>query len=123
MAVAAGSVWVGEFSAPATGGFQPCSVSRLDAATLAVQATIPTACHRVWGRTVLAAVGADVWFVDPTAADAAGAGASLRRIDTTTNAVAGPAIPLPFADGTLRASATALFYGDAIERPVPASPR
>ena len=90
VAVSAGSVWVGEFSAPATGGFQPCSVSRLDPATLAVQATIPTACHRVWSRTDLAAVGDDVWFVDPTAADATGAGASLRRIDTATNAVAGP---------------------------------
>ena len=113
VAFSAGSVWVGEFSAPATGGFQPCSVSRLDAATLAVQATIPTACHRVWGRTDLAAVGDDVWFVDPTAADATGAGASLRRIDTTTNAVAGASVPLPFPDGTLRASATALFYGEA----------
>ena len=92
---------------------QPCSVSRLDAATLAVQATIPTACHRVWSRTDFAAVGDDVWFVDPSTADATGAGASLRRIDPTTNAVAGPAVPLPFADGTLRASATALFYGEA----------
>ena len=113
VAVAAGSVWVGEFSAPATGGFQPCSVSRLDPATLAVQGTIPTACHRVWGRTDLAAIGADVWFVDPTAADAAGAGARCdgstpRRMPWRT-----PAVPLPFADGTLRASATALFYGDA----------
>jgi hypothetical protein len=113
VAIAAGSVWVGEFSAPATGGFQPCSVARLDPATFTVQATIPTACHRVWSRTNLAAVGEDVWFVDPTAADASGAGASLRRIDATTNAVAGPAVPLPFADGTLRASATALFYGEA----------
>jgi hypothetical protein len=111
VAFAAGSVWVGEFSAPATGGFQPCSVTRLDPATLAVQATIPTACHRVWSRTNLAAVGEDVWFVDATAADASGAGASLRRIDAKTNAVASPAVPLPFADGTLRASATALFYG------------
>jgi hypothetical protein len=84
----------------------------LDAANLTVQATIPTACHRIWGRTNLAAVGDDVWFVDPTAADGAGAGASLRRIDAATNAVAGPAVPLPFADGTLRASASALFFGD-----------
>ena len=111
VAVAAGSVWVGEFSAPATGGFQPCSVSRLDPSTLVVQATIPTACHRVWSRTNLAAVGDDVWFVDPTATDASGAGASLRRIGAATNAVTGPAVPLPFADGTLRASASALFYG------------
>jgi hypothetical protein len=113
VAVAAGSVWVGEFSAPATGGFQPCSVTRLDPATLAVQATIPTACHRVWGRTNLAAIGEDVWFVDPTATDTSGAGASLRRINAATNAVAGAAVPLPFADGTLRASASALFYGGA----------
>jgi hypothetical protein len=111
VAVAAGSVWVGEFSAPATGGFQPCSVTRLDPATLTVEATIPTACHRVWSRTNLAAVGDTVWYVDPTAADASGAGSSLRQIDARTNAVTGPAVPLPFADGTLRASASALFYG------------
>jgi hypothetical protein len=84
----------------------------LDAATLTVQATIPTACHRIWGRTNLAAVGDDVWYVDPTTADGAGAGASLRRIDAATNMVTGSAVPLPFADGTLRASASALFFGD-----------
>jgi hypothetical protein len=84
----------------------------LDPATLTVQATIPTACHRVWSRTNLVAVGDDVWFVDPTATTASGSGASLRRIDAATDAVAG-SVPLPFADGTLRASATALFYGDA----------
>ena len=111
VAVAAGAVWVGEFSAPATGGFQPCSVTRLDPATLTVQATVASACHPVWGRTNLAAVGNDVWYVDATAADATGAGAVLRRIDAATNAVASTAVPLPFADGTLRASTTALFFG------------
>jgi hypothetical protein len=111
--VAAGSVWVGEFTAPTTGGFQPCSVTRLDPETLTVQATIPTACHRVWLGTDMAAVGDDVWYVDATGADGAGAGGSLRRIDTTTNAVADPAVPAPFADGILRASATALFYGES----------
>jgi len=114
---AAGSVWVGEFSAPATGGFQPCSVSRLDPATLAVQATIPTACHRVWSRTNLAAIGDALWYVDPTAANASGPGASMRQIDATTNAVAAAAVPLPFADGTLRASATALFYSGPTNGP------
>ena len=37
----------------------------------------------------------------------------MRRIDGATNAVAGAAVPLPFADGLVRASATALFYGEA----------
>jgi hypothetical protein len=109
---AAGSVWVGEFTGTTTGA-PPCSVSRLDPATLAVQATIPTACHRIWLRTDLAAVSDDVWYVDPTAADASGAGGSLRRIDSATNAVATSVVPLPFADGVLRASATALFYGES----------
>ena len=113
VAVAAGSVWVGEFTAPATGGFQPCSVTRLDPATLAVQATIPTACHRIWLRTNLAAMGDDVWYVDPTEAGASRAGGSLRRIDGATNSVGGSVVPLPFADGLVRASATALFYGEA----------
>lgn len=112
VAVAAGSVWVGEFTAPATGGFQPCSVSRLDPSTLAVQATIPTVCDRVWLGTDLAAVGDDVWFEDSTIVNASGTGASLRRIDSATNSVAAIGVPVPFPDGELRASATALFYGD-----------
>lgn len=112
VAVAGGSVWVAEFTAPATGGFQPCSVTRLDSATLAVQATVPTVCDRTRGVTDLAAVGNDLWFEDSTSADAGGSGAALRRIDLTTNAVSSIAVPLPFADGDLRSSATALFYGD-----------
>ena len=112
VAVAAGSVWVAEFSAPATGGFQPCSVSRLEPATLVVEATIPTVCDRVWLGTDLAPLGDDIWFEDPTGADASGKGASLRRIDSAINAVAGLGVAVPFADGELRASATALFYGD-----------
>jgi hypothetical protein len=113
VAVSAGSVWVGEFSAAATGGFQPCSISRLDRDTLIARATIPTACHRVWSRTNLAAVGDEVWYVDPTAADASGGSGSVRRIDAATNDVTGHGIPLPFADGTLWATSSALFYGDA----------
>jgi hypothetical protein len=108
VAVAAGSVWVGELTGSGTGVSQPCSVTRLDPATLAVQGTVPTACHRIWLRTNLAAIGADLWYVDPS-----GASGSLRRIDGATNAVAGSPVPLPFAGGLVRASATALFYGDA----------
>jgi hypothetical protein len=111
VAVAAGSVWVGEFTG--TAGTAPCSVSRLDLATLAVQATIPTACHRVWLRTNFAAVGKDLWFVDPSGADASGTGGSLRRIDSATNTVSESAALLPFSDGIVRASATALFYGES----------
>ncbi len=112
VAVAARAVWVGEFTAPATGPFQPCSVSRLDPATLAIQATISTACDRTRGVTDLAALGDDVWFEDSTSVDAAGKGAVLRRIDGATNVISSSAIAVPFADGDLRASATALFYGD-----------
>ncbi|MBA2718286.1 MAG: hypothetical protein H0U52_03435 [Chloroflexi bacterium] len=108
--VAAGSVWVAELDAPATGG-PSCSVARLDPSTLAVQATIPTACQGLGLGTDLAAVGGDVWFVDPSGADAAGAGGVLRRIDPATNRVAAT-VPIPFVGGTLRASAAALFYGD-----------
>ena len=113
VAIAAGSVWVGEFTAPSTSGFEPCSVSRLDPATLEALATIPTACHRVWLGTDLAAMGDDIWFVDPTSADVASDGGSLRRIDSAVDAVAATAVPLPFADGILRASSSALFYGEA----------
>jgi hypothetical protein len=112
VAFAAGSVWVGEFTAATTGGFQPCSVTRLDPQTLAVEATIPTACHRVWSRTSMAAIGDELWYVDPTAVDATGAGGLLRRIDVVTNTVSKSAVPVPFADGVLRSSTTAIFYGD-----------
>lgn len=110
VAVAAGSVWVAELGAPSTGG-PTCSVTRLAPATLGVQATIPTACQGVGLGTDLAAVGDDVWFVDPSGADATGAGGSMRRIDAATNRVGG-SVPIPFVGGMLRASATALFYGD-----------
>jgi hypothetical protein len=110
VAVAAGSVWVAELGAPSTGG-PVCSVARLDPATLAVQATIPTVCQGVGLGTDLAAAGDDVWFVDPSGADAAGAGGALRRIDAGTNRVA-DSVPIPFVGGILRASATAVFYGD-----------
>jgi hypothetical protein len=110
VAVAAGSVWVGELTALTFGG-PACSVTRLDASTLAVQATIPTACQGLGLGTDLASVGDDVWYVDPTGADASGAGGALRRIDAATNRVAG-SVPIAFVGGVLRASATALFYGD-----------
>ena len=54
VAVAAGSVWVGEFTAPTTGGVPDLLGHPVGPATLTVQATIPTACHRVWLRTNLA---------------------------------------------------------------------
>ena len=111
VAVAAGSVWVAEFER-ADGGAGPCSVTRLDPNTLAVQATVATACQGIGLGTDLAAVADDIWFVDPVGADASGVGGNLRRIDPTTNAVAPPAVPIPFVGGVLRASATALFYGD-----------
>lgn len=81
LAWAAGSVWAGEFNRRDP---NDCEVSRLDPATLAVQAKVPTICS---GNTAFAAVGDAIWFADTTGADGSGAGGHLRRIDPATNTV------------------------------------
>jgi hypothetical protein len=83
LAWADGSLWVGEFSRTEVG---KCEITRLDPATLAVQATVDTTCGEQI-LTVFASIGDAIWFVDPTGAAADGTGAHLRRIDPTTNAV------------------------------------
>jgi hypothetical protein len=105
LAWAAGSIWVGEFGRSAIG---ECEISRLDAASLAVQTSI----------------GDDVWFADSTGAAADGTGAHLRRIDPLTNAVdpaPGSNLELPFlpqfvliqASGTVWSSTSAgLIFGN-----------
>ncbi len=45
-------------------------------------------------------------------ADTTGKGAVLRLIDTATNTVAASTVAVPFPDGELRATTTAVFYGD-----------
>jgi hypothetical protein len=120
LAWAAGSIWVGEFGRSAIG---VCEISRLDAASLAVQATIPTVCGDQL-LTVLTSIGDDVWFADSTGAAADGTGAHLRRIDPLTNAVdpaPGSNLELPFlpqfvliqASGTVWSSTSAgLIFGN-----------
>jgi hypothetical protein len=105
VAYAAGSVWVNEFTD--TSG--PCSVTRLDPVSLTPQATVPTGCSSL--GTAMAATRDAVWVNDPTGLDLDGKGAHLRRIDPNTNALT-TEVPLPFASGTLAASASHVFYGD-----------
>ncbi len=107
LAWADGSLWAGEFNQGDSG----CEVSRLDPVTLAVQATVTTVCSA--GSTDFAAVGAAIWFVDPTGADAAGNGGHFKRVDPATNKVdTSPAgtIDLPFVSPVLHvAGAGAIF--------------
>ena len=100
--VAAGSVWVGEFAAS-----PDCSITRLDAGTLAVQATIPTPCD-ITGTNFIGFDDA-IWFLDRTPADTGAAGL-VRRLDPTTNQP-DAGIALPFLNGFLGASSSAIFYG------------
>ncbi len=102
VAVAAGSVWVGEF----TGGTD-CSTTRLDPVTLAVQATIPTPCD--FFGTTLASTGDAAWFIDRTLESYTKDG--LRRIDPASNTPGDPVI-LPFFNGFLQGTATGMIYGD-----------
>ncbi len=108
VAVTAGSVWVGEF----TGG-SACSVTRLDAATLEVQATIATSC--TWYYTELAATANALWYQDTPGFRAGDPGAKLSWIDPATNQVAG-FVELPYTLGLeratdLRATDGSVFFG------------
>ncbi len=101
LAWAAGSIWAGEFKRGDSG----CQVSRLDPATLAVQANVPTICGGQ-GLTALAAAGDAIWFVDRTGADTSGHGAHLRRIDPARNIIdtsADGSVELPFVTDVLGA--------------------
>ena len=107
VAFASGSAWVGETT---PGGV--CSIVRRDAASLAVQASIPVPC--TLNQPVFKALGQAIWFIDQTAVDTDGKGALLRMIDSATNQVSTTAAPLPYDGGFLASSAgsTALIYGD-----------
>lgn len=108
VAVAAGSVWVGEYT-----GITSCSITRLDPASLAVQATIETVCASL--GTDFAARGDEIWWSDTTGIDADGNGAHLRRIDPATNETTTDAVELPFAFGFLQATPDAIFYSDNVK--------
>jgi hypothetical protein len=114
LAFGAGSLWADEFTRPDKG----CAVSRLDPASLAVQATVTTPCS---GNDQLLMVPFDdaLWVVDPTGADAGGAGAHLRRIDPSTNALdTSPAgsVEMPFLSPGL-----GLFGGGSLLAPTSAA--
>ena len=105
LAVAAGSVWAGEF----TGGGSDCSITRLDAVTLAVQATISTPCDFI--GTTFASTGDAVWFLDNTLEGYTKEG--VRRIDPQTNTATEPVV-LPFTNGLLYGTNTGLIYGEGV---------
>ena len=84
VAVAAGSVWVGEFT-----GRDACSITRLDAATLAVQTTIPTPCDFI--GTAFASTGDAVWYLDRNLEEFTKEG--VKRIDPATNTRCRPGHP------------------------------
>ena len=108
VAVTEGAIWVGEF----TGGFT-CSVTRLDSATLDVQATVATPCTQYY--TELAATADALWYQDIAGLQPGDPGAKLSWIDPATNQVAG-SVALPYTLGTststdLRATDTSMFFG------------
>ncbi len=105
VAVASGSVWVGE----ATGG--SCSILRLDPTSLATQATISIPCF--FGSPTFAALGPSIWFIDPSSMDTNLAGAVLLQIDPATNKPTATAAPITYAGGYLfpGTGSTSIVYG------------
>ena len=99
---ASGSVWVGDF----TGGTD-CSITRLDASSLDVQATIPVPCYV--SSAYFTAANDAVWYYDFTTADLSGKGGTIRRIDPSANKPA-ETVTLPFLNGYLAHSATSIVY-------------
>jgi hypothetical protein len=107
--VAAGSVWLPGYKLDSSGA--ACTVERLDASTLAHQATISIPCTHLGPETI--SDGSALWFVDATKYDGGTQkGAVLTRIDPTTNAP-GTSVALPFTDGYRIDSQGALFYLDS----------
>jgi hypothetical protein len=78
VAFAAGSLWAGDIRA-----VTDCSISRIDPATLTVQAVLPSTCSV--GGTTFVASGDAIWAIDRTGADIDAHGGHLRRIDPATN--------------------------------------
>jgi hypothetical protein len=78
VAFAAGSLWAGDIR-----DVIDCSISRLDPATLTVQAVVPSTCSV--GGTTFTASGDAIWAIDRTGSDIDAHGGHLRRIDPATN--------------------------------------
>ena len=109
LSVAAGSVWAPGLIVDSNGN--NCGVTRFDAQTLAIQATIPIACA-AFGPTIASDRDA-VWYEDISKWDAGtGKGAVLVRLDPTTNQP-GTTVPLPFINGSYSDSQGALFVSKA----------
>jgi hypothetical protein len=106
---AAGSLWLPGLKTDAKGN--NCSVTRVDAATLVEQVTIPIPCASVIGP-VVGSDGSAVWYEDTTHADpSTGKGAVAVRIDPTTN-TPGTSVLLPSIGGYFLDSHGAVFYAD-----------
>jgi hypothetical protein len=104
---AAGSLW-----APGLDPQHPCTVTRLDAASLAVQATINVPCD-FFGKATVASDGDALWYQDVSKYDlGTDKGATIVRIDPSTNQPSSTSVALPFLGGYLKDSYGALFYYD-----------
>jgi hypothetical protein len=65
-----------------------------------------------FGPSAIAGLGDAVWFVDQTSLDPSGKKPKLRRIDPATNQP-DAGVDLPFLNGFLRSSDSAIFYWDS----------
>ena len=107
LAYAAGSLWVTDLPGAVASG---CSVTRLDAGSLAQQAVVAVPCSP-FGQAEVVSDGAALWVTDYSNLDlSTNQGVVLRRIDPTSNAVQ-PGIALPGTFGQyFKSSVGALFY-------------
>jgi hypothetical protein len=109
LSVAAGSVWAPGLIVDSNAS--NCSVTRFDAQTLVLQATVPIPCA-AFGPAI-ASDGDAIWYEDISKWDAGTAkGAVLMRLDPATNQP-GTSVPLPFINGSYSDSQGALFVSKA----------
>jgi hypothetical protein len=107
---AAGSLWATGLSNDSNG--HPCTVTRLDAGTLAVQATIDVPCN-FFGSATAVSDGDAVWYLDVSKYDlGTDKGDVLVRIDPSTNQPSSTKVDLPFSGGYTKDSYGAFFYYD-----------
>jgi hypothetical protein len=107
LAFASGSIWLGGKTDAGD-----CSISRMDPASFAVQATITVPCDI--DRSVFTSLGQAIWFVDQSKVDDSDNGAVMRMIDPATNLPAATGAALPYSNGYLGSSpgSTSIIYGD-----------
>ena len=107
---ASGAVWLPGLKTDSNG--RNCSITRLDATTLAEVATIPTPCSAFGNVGPVASDGDAVWFLDTSKVDiATNLGAVITRIDPTTNQP-GTSVPMATFNGYFQDSIGAFFYYD-----------